>query len=72
MLQKYLIKVKELIKEFFDVEFRHASIEENFRVDVLSKLASTKLTGSNQSLIQEILKFPSITDPTLAVEGVSN
>ena len=72
MLQKYLMKVKELIKEFFDIEFRLVPREE--RADVLSKLASTKLGGNNQSLIQETLKFPSITESlsTLAIEGVSN
>ena len=68
------MEVKGLIKEFSDIEFRHMPREENVKADVLSKLASTKPGGNDQSLIQETLKFPSITEslPTLAIEGVSN
>ena len=68
------MKVKQLIKEFSDIKFRHVPREENVRADVLSKLISTKPGGNNQSLIQETLKFPSITEslPILTIEGVSN
>ena len=38
---------------------------ENVRADILSKLVSIKTRGSNKSLIQEILKTPSIENPIL-------
>ena len=74
LLQRYLIKVKELVKEFSDIEFRHVPREENVKVDILSKLASTKPGGNNQSLIQETLKLPSITEPLpiFSVDRVAN
>ena len=74
LLQRYLLKVKELVKEFSDIEFRHVPREENVRADILSKLASSKSGGNNQSLIQETLKLPSITEsfPILSVDEVAN
>ena len=51
--QRYLAKVKELIKKFDMYEVWHVSKEKNVRVDILSKLASAKLGRSNKSLIQE-------------------
>ena len=74
LLQRYLIKVKEPVKEFSDIEFRHVHREENVRADILSKLASTKLGGNNQSLIQETLKLLSIMEPLLifSVVGAAN
>ena len=51
LLQKYLAKVKELLKKFDSYEIRHVPREKNVRADILSKLASTKPTKSNKSLI---------------------
>ena len=57
MLQKYLAKVKDLMEKVDISEVRYVP-----RADILSKLASTKMGGSNKSLIQEVLKTPSIAD----------
>ena len=48
-------------------EVRHVHWAENIKADILSKLASTKTGGSNKSLIQEVLKTPSIADPVSVV-----
>ena len=48
-------------------EVRHVPRAENIRVDILSKLASTKTGGSNKSLIQEVLKTPSVADSVSVV-----
>ena len=62
------------MKPLDTLEVRHVLREENIRADILSKLASIKHGGNNQSLIQETLKFPSITDslPILVVKEISN
>ena len=60
LLQKYLAKVKELVKKC-DV-YESDPREKNVRADILSKLASTKPEGSNKSLIWETLKISSIAD----------
>ena len=49
LLQKYLVKVKDLMKSFDDTEVQHVPREENIRADILSKLASMKPGGNNQS-----------------------
>ena len=67
MLQKYLAKVKDLMGKVDISEVRHVPRAENIRADILSKLANTKMGGSNKSLIQEVLKTPSIADPVLVV-----
>ena len=67
MLQKYLAKVKDLMEKVDISEFRHVPRAENIRADILSKLASTKMGGSNENLIQEVLKTPSIADPVSIV-----
>ena len=74
LLQRYLLKVKELVKEFSDIDFRHVPRERNVRADILFKLASTKPGENSQSLIQETLKLPLITEslPILSVDGVAN
>ncbi|XP_072081107.1 uncharacterized protein [Arachis hypogaea] len=60
LLQKYLEKVKELSKQFEEVTIQHVSREKNTRVDLLSKLASTKPGAGNQSLIQGLVKEPAV------------
>ena len=65
LLQKYLIRVKELMEKIDIFEIRHVPREENTRVDILSKLASTKTEGNNKSLIQETPKTPSIVGSSL-------
>lgn len=60
LLTKYLCKVNALISEFKEFIIEHISREENARVDLLSKLASTKKVGHHRTIIQETLSEPSI------------
>ncbi|XP_072078170.1 uncharacterized protein [Arachis hypogaea] len=60
LLQKYLERVKELSKKFEEVTVQHIPRERNTRVDLLSKLASTKPGTGNCSLIQGITKEPAV------------
>ncbi|XP_016177887.1 uncharacterized protein LOC107620202 [Arachis ipaensis] len=60
LLQKYLERVKELSKQFEEVTVQHVPRERNTRVDLLSKLASTKPGTSNRSLIQGITREPAV------------
>ena len=59
-----MAKVKDLLRKLDDPDVRHVPREENGRADILSKLASTKPGGNNNSLIQETLKTPSIAAAT--------
>nr|XP_025703934.1 uncharacterized protein LOC112805819 [Arachis hypogaea] len=61
LLQKYLEKVKELTKQFEEVSVQHVLRERNMRVDLLSKLASTKPGVENRSLIQGLEREPTVT-----------
>ncbi|XP_016186089.1 uncharacterized protein LOC107627776 [Arachis ipaensis] len=61
LLQKYLERVKKLNEEFDEVTVQHVPRERNTRADLLSKLASTKLGTGNQSLIQGLVKEPTVT-----------
>ncbi|XP_016166886.1 uncharacterized protein LOC107609420 [Arachis ipaensis] len=60
-LQQYLAEVNKLKEEFNHVTIRHVPRECNARADLLSKLASTKPGHGNKSLIQEVVKSPSIS-----------
>lgn len=46
VLRKYLARVRELLHLFSRVEVKHVPRTENTRADVLSKLASTKPSGT--------------------------
>ncbi|XP_015939174.1 uncharacterized protein LOC107464731 [Arachis duranensis] len=61
LLQQYLAKVNKLKKGFDHITIRHVPRERNARADLLSKLASTKPGHGNKSLIQEVIKSPSIS-----------
>ncbi|XP_057734463.1 uncharacterized protein LOC130949870 [Arachis stenosperma] len=61
LLQQYLAKVNKLKEEFNHVTIRHVPRERNARADLISKLASTKPRHGNKSLIQEVIKSPSIS-----------
>ncbi|XP_025680337.1 uncharacterized protein [Arachis hypogaea] len=61
LLQKYLEKVKNLSKKFEEVTVHHVPRERNTRVDLLSKLASTKPGEGNRSLIQGMTREPAVT-----------
>ncbi|XP_072087217.1 uncharacterized protein [Arachis hypogaea] len=61
LLQQYLAKVNKLKEGFDRVTIRHVPREQNTRADLLSKLASTKPGHGNKSLIQEVVKSPSIS-----------
>ncbi|XP_072076708.1 uncharacterized protein [Arachis hypogaea] len=60
LLQKYLEKVKEMTSQFQEVTIQHVPRERNTRADHLSKLASTKPGAGNRSLIQGMVKEPTI------------
>ncbi|XP_061368789.1 uncharacterized protein LOC133311711 [Gastrolobium bilobum] len=57
---KYLSKVQELIGQFKEVRVEHIRRNDNIRVDVLSKLASTKTTRSLRTIIQQSVEAPSV------------
>ncbi|XP_072083659.1 uncharacterized protein [Arachis hypogaea] len=60
LLQKFLERVKNLSEEFDEVVVQHVPRERNTRADLLSKLASTKSGTGNQSLIQGLVKEPTV------------
>ena len=66
ILQKYLAKMKECLKEIETSKVKHVSWEQNIKADVLLKLASTKPGDNNKSLIQEMLRYPSITEVVIS------
>ncbi|XP_072054907.1 uncharacterized protein [Arachis hypogaea] len=61
LLQQYLKKVSETKEGFEKVSIHHVPRERNARADLLSKLASTKSGHGNRSLIQEVVKTPSVS-----------
>nr|XP_025608164.1 uncharacterized protein LOC112701641 [Arachis hypogaea] len=61
LLHKYLEKVKDLSQKFEEVTIHHVPRERNTRADLLSKLASTKLGEGNRSLIQGMMREPTVT-----------
>nr|XP_025678495.1 uncharacterized protein LOC112778389 [Arachis hypogaea] len=61
LLQQYLAKVNKLKEEFDQIIIQHVPRERNARADLLSKLASTKPGHGNKSLIQEVVKTPSVS-----------
>ncbi|XP_019416415.1 PREDICTED: uncharacterized protein LOC109327705 [Lupinus angustifolius] len=66
LLEKYLLKVKELMADFGEATIQHVPRESNARADILSKLASTKCLGNNWSVVQGTVYHPSV----MAVEQV--
>nr|XP_025661621.1 uncharacterized protein LOC112757229 [Arachis hypogaea] len=72
LLQQYLAKVNKLREGFEHVTIRHVPRERNARADLLSKLASTKPGHGNKSLIQEVVKTPSVSTTTNAHLKISN
>jgi hypothetical protein len=48
------------MKEFENVEVTHVPREQNTRADILSKLANTRTTSENKTVIQEVLNEPSV------------
>ncbi|XP_072078086.1 uncharacterized protein [Arachis hypogaea] len=72
LLQQYLAKVNKLKKGFKHVTIQHVPRERNARADLLSKLASTKPGHGNKSLIQEVVKSPSVSTTTNAHLTFSN
>ncbi|XP_072064281.1 uncharacterized protein [Arachis hypogaea] len=61
LLQKYLARVRKLSEEFDEIMVHHVPRERNTRADLLSKLASTKPGTGNRSLIQGLVKEPTVT-----------
>jgi ribonuclease HI len=54
-LQQYVQLVLEKMKEFETVEVTHVPRAQNTRADILSKLASTRTSSGNKTVIQEVL-----------------
>lgn len=61
IMEKYLARVRELLKLFENAEVKHVPRSENTRADILSKLASTKSPGNHRSVVQETLSRPSVS-----------
>ncbi|XP_057746519.1 uncharacterized protein LOC130965775 [Arachis stenosperma] len=61
LLQQYINKVNELKEGFENITIQHVPRERNARADLLSKLASTTSGHGNRSLIQEIVRSPSVS-----------
>nr|XP_029145858.1 uncharacterized protein LOC114924745 [Arachis hypogaea] len=61
LLQQYLNKVNELKEGFENITIQHVPRERNAKADLLSKLASTKSGHGNRSLIQEVVRSPSVS-----------
>nr|KYP43561.1 Retrovirus-related Pol polyprotein from transposon 17.6 [Cajanus cajan] len=53
---------KLMISSFDEFTIQHVPREQNTRVDLLSKLTSTKHPGQHQTIIQETLHSPSLDD----------
>ncbi|XP_025619006.1 uncharacterized protein [Arachis hypogaea] len=66
LLQQYLTKVNKLKEGFEHSTIQHVPRERNARGDLLSKLASTKPGHGNKSLIQEVVRSPSVSTTTNA------
>lgn len=58
LLLKYIQLYLQLAKGFIKFEVSHIPREENARVDLLARLASTKGPGLNITVIQETLEAP--------------
>ncbi|XP_047180352.1 uncharacterized protein LOC124847013 [Vigna umbellata] len=69
-LLRYFHKVKELVKQFRTVEFKHVPREQNARANVLSKLAKGKGKDNLSSVIRQVMMNPSVD--SLAVHEVSD
>lgn len=61
VVQRYLARVKELLKLFLHAKVRHVPHGENARADILSKLAIMKTPGNLRSIIQETLSKASVS-----------
>ncbi|XP_072062334.1 uncharacterized protein [Arachis hypogaea] len=56
----FLVEVKQMTSQFQEVIVLHVPRERNTRADLLSKLASTKPGSGNRSLIQGMVKEPTV------------
>ncbi|XP_020226948.1 uncharacterized protein LOC109808370 [Cajanus cajan] len=62
LLQRYFHVASQRISSFSEFTIHHVPQEKNVRVDLLSKLASTKRHGQHRTIIQETLNSPSLDD----------
>jgi len=62
LLQYYHLVYPVIQSAFEQVRIKHIPKTDNIRVDILSKLASTKLKSRHRSLLQQTLSTPSITN----------
>ncbi|XP_052198251.1 uncharacterized protein LOC127805529 [Diospyros lotus] len=66
-LGRYLHKVRTLGKSFDYFQIEYIPREQNARANLLSKLASTKKPGNNQSVIQKALDLPTVDLPNIQI-----
>nr|KYP74436.1 Uncharacterized protein Mb2253c family [Cajanus cajan] len=64
-LQRYNLMVSQLTSFFDDFQIEHIPRAQNERVDLLSKLASTKRPGQHKTIIQETIAAPSCQVTTI-------
>lgn len=57
---KYLHKVRNLSPCFLSYEVEHVPHKQNFKKDLLSKIATSKVTGFNRTIIPETFASPYI------------
>nr|KYP62073.1 Transposon Ty3-I Gag-Pol polyprotein [Cajanus cajan] len=67
LLQRYFHTASHQISSFDEFTIKHVPREQNVRVDLLSKLASTKRPGQHRTIIQETLHSPSLEDKVVNV-----
>nr|KYP75999.1 Gypsy retrotransposon integrase-like protein 1 [Cajanus cajan] len=67
LLQWYFHIASQQISSFDEFAIQHVSREQNARVDLLPKLASTKKAGQHRTIIQETLHSPSFDDKVVNV-----
>nr|KYP60082.1 Gypsy retrotransposon integrase-like protein 1 [Cajanus cajan] len=67
LLQRYFHVASHQILSFDEFTIQHVPREQNTRVNLLSKLASTKSPGQHRTIIQETLHSPSLDDKVVNV-----
>nr|KYP32059.1 Gypsy retrotransposon integrase-like protein 1 [Cajanus cajan] len=72
LLQWYFHTASHQISSFDEFTIKHVPREQNARVDLLSKLASTKRPGQHRTIIQETLHSPSLGDKVVNVSDNEN
>ncbi|XP_020239844.1 uncharacterized protein LOC109818731 [Cajanus cajan] len=72
LLQRYYHTVSPWTSSFEEFTIHHVPREQNVRVDLMSKLASTKHPGQHQTIIQETINSPSLDAKVIDVNDVED